>query len=202
MTNVCGPLWIWGPDYKKQNKTPFPSVSCLICLAHGELWLTAVMFCYFYRVVPMDHCFIHIITTLCIIIFFFLYILGPHPWHMEVPRLGVQSVWPLPEPQQCQIWAASATYTTAHGHARSLTHWARPGIEPATSWFLVGFVNHWATTGIPITTLWRRSYHHPHFIIIILLFRAAPEAHGSSQARRLIGAAAAGLRHSHSHTGS
>ena len=30
-------------------------------------------------------------------------------------------------------------------------HWARPGIEPTTSWFLVGFVNHWATTGTPLT---------------------------------------------------
>ena len=30
---------------------------------------------------------------------------------------------------------------TAHGNAGSLTHWARPGIEPTTSWFLVGFVS-------------------------------------------------------------
>ena len=29
------------------------------------------------------------------------------------------------------------TYTTAHGNNGSLTHWARPGIEPATSWILV-----------------------------------------------------------------
>ena len=29
---------------------------------------------------------------------------------------------------------------TAHGNARFLTHWVRPGIEPATLWFLVGFV--------------------------------------------------------------
>ena len=28
-----------------------------------------------------------------------------------------------------------------HGNARSLTHWAKPGIEPATSLFLVGFVS-------------------------------------------------------------
>ena len=35
----------------------------------------------------------------------------------------------------------SVTYTTAHGNAESLTHWTRPGIEPATSWFLVGFVS-------------------------------------------------------------
>ena len=43
-------------------------------------------------------------------------------------------------PQQCQIQALSSTYTTAHGNTRSLTHWARPGIEPTTSWFLVGFI--------------------------------------------------------------
>ena len=34
----------------------------------------------------------------------------------------------------------SVTYTLAHGKARSLTHWARPGIEPTTSWFLVVFI--------------------------------------------------------------
>ena len=39
----------------------------------------------------------------------------------------------------------SATYTTAHGNAGSLTHWARPRMEPATS----GFINHWAMMGTP-----------------------------------------------------
>ena len=43
--------------------------------------------------------------------------------------------------RQHQIQAACATYTTAHGHAGSLPHWASPGIEPATPWFLVGFVS-------------------------------------------------------------
>ena len=32
----------------------------------------------------------------------------------------------------------------------SLTPWVRPGIEPATSWFLVRFVNYCATTGTPL----------------------------------------------------
>ena len=32
-------------------------------------------------------------------------------------------------------------YTIAHGSAGSLTHCVRPGIKPATSWFLVGFVS-------------------------------------------------------------
>jgi len=56
---------------------------------------------------------------------------------MEVPRLGVES--------ELQLLA----YTTAHGNAGSLTHGARPGIEPRTSWFLVGFVNHCAKTRTP-----------------------------------------------------
>ena len=55
----------------------------------------------------------------------------------------------MPEPQQRGIRAASATYTTAHGNTRSLTHWARAGTKHATSRFLVGFVNHCATTGTP-----------------------------------------------------
>ena len=30
-----------------------------------------------------------------------------------------------------------------------LTYWVRPGIEPASSWILVGFITHWATTETP-----------------------------------------------------
>ena len=33
------------------------------------------------------------------------------------------------------------TYTTAHGNARSLTHWPRPGIKTMSSWILVRFVS-------------------------------------------------------------
>ena len=50
------------------------------------------------------------------------------------------SFWPIPQPQQRRIRATSVTYTIAHSKARSLTHWARPGIEPASSWLLVGFI--------------------------------------------------------------
>ena len=51
------------------------------------------------------------------------------------------SCQPISQAHQCWIQVASATYTTAHSNTRSLTHWARPGIGPATSWFLVGFVS-------------------------------------------------------------
>ena len=55
----------------------------------------------------------------------------------------------IPEAQQCQIRAASATYTAAHGNAGSLTHCAGSGIETASSWMLVRFINHWAMEGTP-----------------------------------------------------
>ena len=74
--------------------------------------------------------------------FFFFVFLGPYPRHMEIPSLGVKSELQLPaytratampDPSQ----ATSVTYTTGHGTTRSLTHWASPGIEPASSWMLV-----------------------------------------------------------------
>ena len=55
----------------------------------------------------------------------FLSFLGPHPWHMEVPRLGSNrscSRRPMPGPQQRGIRAEPATYTTAHRNTGSLTH--------------------------------------------------------------------------------
>ena len=60
---------------------------------------------------------------------------------MGVPWLGVESELQLPQPQQHGIQAASVTYTTAHGNDKSLTCLARPGMEPASSWILVGLVN-------------------------------------------------------------
>ena len=57
--------------------------------------------------------------------------------------------------EQQRIQAASSTHTIAHSNAGSLTHWAEPGIEPATSWFLVGFVS----------TEPRRELHYAVFLI-------------------------------------
>ena len=78
------------------------------------------------------------------VLLFFCF-LGLHSRHMEVPRLGSKLELQLPAYTMATathgIRAASATYTTAHGNAGSLTHGLRPGIEPASSWFLVRFIS-------------------------------------------------------------
>ena len=63
------------------------------------------------------------------------------------------SCQPTPQPQQHGNPTASATYTTVHSNARSLTHWARPGIEPVSSWILVGFISAVPQWEQPLQTL-------------------------------------------------
>ena len=67
----------------------------------------------------------------------------------------------MPGPQQCGIWAMSVTYTTPHSNARSLTHWARAGIKPSTSWFLVRFVNHCKLSLLMVNS--HKSFPFPTF---------------------------------------
>ena len=55
------------------------------------------------------------------------------------------------------------TDTTTHGNAssltlqRSVTHWVKPGIKPASLWILVEFINHWSTMGTPLNIWFYRK---------------------------------------------
>ena len=49
--------------------------------------------------------------------------------------------------------ATAASLHHSHGNAGSLTHWARPGIKPISSWILAGFITCWATVGTPRQTV-------------------------------------------------
>ena len=59
----------------------------------------------------------------------------------------------MPQPRPRRMWTAS------HGNTRSLTRWLKPGIEPTSSWISVGFVNHWATTGTPLSLIFEAWYY-------------------------------------------
>ena len=78
-------------------------------------------------------------------IYLFIYcFLGLHTWHMKVPRLGVESELQLPA-------YATATATQGLSCACDRHHSSRKCLilnplneardQPATSWFLVGFVS-------------------------------------------------------------
>ena len=66
---------------------------------------------------------------------FFLFTAAPE--HREVTGWGIESelqLQSMPRPRQLQIQAALwPMYATACNNVRSLTHWVRPGIEPAFS---------------------------------------------------------------------
>ena len=47
----------------------------------------------------------------------------------------------MPQPRLPQIWATSSTYVAACGNTGSLSHWTKPGIEPASSWTLWQVLN-------------------------------------------------------------
>ena len=51
------------------------------------------------------------------------------------------------------------TYITAHGSSRSLTHCARPGIEPASSWIVGRICFHCATMGTPNSVVFEKSFN-------------------------------------------
>ena len=50
----------------------------------------------------------------------------------------------------------SSTYTIGHGRAGFLTHWARPGIKPTSSWILVGFATTEHDGNSPLLYFWYR----------------------------------------------
>ena len=72
-----------------------------------------------------------------------------------------------------------------------LTHTSRPGIKPTSSWVLVGFLSHWATTGT-LNYVNRFCNVKPIFFFFFLYLRAVPVACGGSQGRGWIRATAAG----------
>ena len=86
---------------------------------------------HFHRTALGEHCTwigsIYHITIKTISSCLFFVFLGPYPWYMEIPRLGVES----------ELLCTGLPHS--HSNARSLTHWARPGIKQESSWILDSF---------------------------------------------------------------
>ena len=96
--------------------------------------------------------------------------LGLHLWHMEVPGRGVQ--WELQLPACATATATPGLscicdYTIAHSHAGSLTHGARQGIEPASSWILVRLVSAEPEQELLNARFWIKAFIR-HFSYVIV----------------------------------
>ena len=59
----------------------------VISLIHG---LILFLFFFFFQILPGIKA-LRLIQKVPFLNFFFFFFLGPHLWHMEVPRLGVES---------------------------------------------------------------------------------------------------------------
>ena len=76
--------------------------------------------------------------------------------HCDTPPLFFFAIsWFTPTAHggsQARGWGIGTVATglhQSHSNTGSLTHWARAGIAPKTSWFLVGFINYCAMTETP-----------------------------------------------------
>ena len=56
-------------------------------------------------------------------------------------QVGAAAASPTPQPQQHQVQATYVTYAAACSNTSSLTHWARPGMKPTSSWTLCQVLN-------------------------------------------------------------
>ena len=111
---------------------------------------------------PQTTLFIHLFVYL------FIYFLVLHLWYLEAPKLEGQT-WAVGAGLH-HIQATSATYTTVHGNAGSLTHWARSGIKsPASSWRRGRALNLLSHNGnsylISWLTSWNSAYFPPNFAL-------------------------------------
>ena len=111
-----------------------------LCFCYWVVWVV----CIFWRLIPFWlHC-LQIFSLFCRLSFFFFGCFWVFTWGIwRFLGQGLNqscSCWPTPQLQQLEILAASVTNMTANGNAGSLTHWARPGIEPVSSWILVEFI--------------------------------------------------------------
>ena len=65
---------------------------------------------------------------------FFLFTASPVAYGSSGPGVELRlKLRPMLQPQQYWIWAVSVTYAAGCSNAKSLTHWARPGVEPTFS---------------------------------------------------------------------
>ena len=109
---------------KRPESTGLFSKGLHLHISKIQDWVTWRFFFFFFS------CICNFFFIFFIFLFFIFFVFLPLLWAAPAAyggsqargRIGAVAPRPTPEPQQRRIRAASATYTTAHGNAGSLTH--------------------------------------------------------------------------------
>ena len=125
MTLACNFPFLYWPSWASQENASL--IKCIAHIPYLSVFCIVLQFCNM----------VIIFLLLCFVLFLIFFRKKKFTGYASNQRYSCQTI---SQPQQCGIWAASANYTTAHSSARSLTHWASPGIEPTSSWILVRFI--------------------------------------------------------------
>ena len=105
--------------------------------------------------------------------FFFGFFFMVHLQHMEGPRPGVQSELQLPAyTTAAATWDLSLVCNLYHSSGQcQILNWVRPGIKPASSWILVGFLITEPQRELPM-----KLFKHFHILYLISFSQSLQEA--------------------------
>ena len=108
---------------------------------------------------------------------------GVHLYPMDIPRLGVELEMQLPNYTTATAMPDLSCICNLHHssrqNARSLTHWERPGIEPASWWILVGFISTELQWELPLYAFLKHKFSNIHKNSKQSLIIPAPHNHPS-----------------------
>ena len=106
----------------------------VITILVGLKWYLMLLVCVFLMASDVEHLFMRLFA-------FFFFSLGLCPWHMEVPKLGVQSELQLPAYVTATAAPDPSQVFDLHHSSQQhrILNLLRPGIEPTASWLLVRF---------------------------------------------------------------
>ena len=102
----------------------------------------------------------------CFVLFLFFVFLGLHPWHMEVPSLGVKSELQLPAYATATATPDPSCVCDSHHSSQhqGIFNTQRPGIKPTSSWTLVGFVTTEPPRELQICCFRKLLIERTHFV--------------------------------------
>ena len=141
--------------WRNLSLNPFPSFKFSLLLSFKHVlyipYINSLSKKWFVNIV-FHHFLGNIICRTKLFNFFCLVFLGPHLWHIEVPRLGVElELWPPAYATATETWDLSCIWDLHHSSWKCwiLNPLTKPGDQTCSLMSTSQNRFHWATTGTP-----------------------------------------------------